>query len=203
MNLGTRVLILVILNVSVSLTVYGQVQERYEKRVIDGEIVTIMITDNDTILLANLDPISFSSLRKFKNADEYRRYLKYKRYAAQVYPYAVSAIRIFRETEEVTQEMKKGKRKRHIKRLQKELKKEFKEPLKNLTKTQGKILIKMIEKELDTPFYVLVKNLRGGMSASYWQTLGKLYGYDLKSGYRPGEDLILDAVLNDLRITTK
>ena len=180
----------------------SQATERYEKRVIDGEIVTIMITDNDTILLANLDPISFSSLRKFEDAEEYRRYLKYKRYAAIVYPYAVSAIRIFKETEEVTKEMKRGKRKRHIKRLQKELKNEFKDPLKKLTKTQGKILIKMIEKELDTPFYELVKGLRGGFSASYWQTLGKMYGYDLKKGYVPGEDLILDAVLNDLQLSS-
>ena len=97
--------------------------------------------------------------------------------------------------------MKKRKRKKHIKRLQKELKKEFKEPLKKLTKTQGLILVKMIEKELDTPFYKLVKGLRGGMTAAYWNQLGKLYGYQLKDKYTPGEDPILDAVLNDLDIS--
>ena len=86
-------------------------------------------------------------------------------------------------------------------RLQKKLKKEFKDPLKKLTKTQGKILIEMIERELDTPFHTLVKNLRGGFTAGYWNTLGKMYGYNLKEGYIPGKDPILDAVLNDFDIS--
>ncbi|MEL6864944.1 MAG: DUF4294 domain-containing protein [Bacteroidota bacterium] len=179
----------------------AQTKERKERIRLDGEIVTALITETDTILIADLDDVSVSSPRKFKDREEYRRYLKYRRYAAKVYPYAAKAIRIFRETEMATQEMNKRKRKRHIKRLQKEMKSEFKEPLKKLTKTQGKILIKMIEKELDTPFYTLLKNLRGGMTAAYWNQLGKLYGYQLKSGYIPGEDPLLDAVLNDMDIS--
>ena len=70
-----------------------------------------------------------------------------------------------------------------------------------MTKTQGKILIEMIERELNTPFHSLVKDLRGGITAGYWQTLGKFYGYDLKEGYIPGEDPILDAVLKDFDIS--
>ncbi|MEM1319285.1 MAG: DUF4294 domain-containing protein [Bacteroidota bacterium] len=180
---------------------YAQLKERRERLRIDGEIVTALITDTDTILIAELDDVSISTPRHFKDRREYLRYLKYKRYAAKVYPYAVEAIRIFKESEYVTKNMKKGKRKRHYKRLQKELKREFKEPLKKLTKTQGKILVKMIEKELDKPFYYLVKNLRGGITAAYWNQLGKFYGYRLKEGYQPGEDSILDAVLNDLNVS--
>ncbi|MEM9920586.1 MAG: DUF4294 domain-containing protein [Bacteroidota bacterium] len=177
--------------------------ERKERIRIDGEIVTALITETDTILIAELEDVSISSPRSFKDRDEYRRYLKYRRYAAIVYPYATKAIRIFRETEYVTKNMRNRKRKKHIKRLQKELKKEFKEPLKKLTKTQGKILVKMIEKELDKPFHTLVKNLRGGFTASYWHQLGKFYGYNLKEGYTPGKDPILDAVLNDMDISYK
>ena len=193
--------LIILLLVAASCQLFGQTKERTERLRIDGEIVTALITDTDTILIAELDDISISSPRSFKDRAEYRRYLKYRRYAAIVYPYATKAIRIFKETEYVTQNMKKGKRKRHIKRLQKELKREFKEPLKKLTKTQGKILVKMIEKELNRPFYGLVKNLRGGMTAAYWQQLGKFYGYNLKEGYIPGKDPILDAVLQDMDIS--
>ncbi|MCB0611121.1 MAG: DUF4294 domain-containing protein, partial [Lewinella sp.] len=63
------------------------------------------------------------------------------------------------------------------------------------------ILIKMVEKELDTPMYTLIRNLKSGVAASYWNTLGKLYGHDLKEGYIPGKDPVLDAVLNDLNIS--
>lgn len=177
-------------------------QDDLQKLDIDGELVTVFITeDNDTLLVADLDDVSVSSLRSFKDREEYRRYLKYRRYANVVYPYAVKAIRIFREQEEVINTMKKSKRKKHMKRLQKEMKEEFEKPLKKLTRTQGKILLKMIEKELDTPFYTLVKNLRGTMTASYWNTLGKLYDYQLKEGYIEGQDPILDSVLHDFDVS--
>ena len=117
---------------------------------INGELVTYTVVDNDTLLIADLDGFSVSSPRTFKDRDEKRKFLKYKRYANVVYPYAVKAIKIFRETDEVTRTMKKRKKQKHIKRLQKKMDDEFKEPLKKLTKTQGYILIKMIEKELDT-----------------------------------------------------
>jgi len=91
--------------------------------------------------------------------------------------------------------------KRHIRRLKKELKDEFADPLKHLSKTQGLILIKMIEKELDTPMYDLIKDLKGGVTATYWNTMGKLFGHHIKDGYVKGDDKILDAVLNDFDVS--
>jgi len=176
--------------------------ERKEKMMIDGQVVTATIIGNDTMFIAeSLDDIAISSPKDFKNREEYLKYRKYKYYAAKVYPYAAKAIRIFQEVEHVTKTMKPRKRKKHIKRLQREYKREFKDPLKKLTKTQGKILIKMIEKELDAPFYTLLKGLRGGGTASYWHQLGKMYGYNLKEGYIPNQDKIMDIVLNDLDLT--
>lgn len=169
---------------------------------INGQLHPYTVDEcGDTLILAQLDDVSVSSPRKFETRDDYRRYLKYKRYAVKVYPYAVEAIKIFREVEYATENMKKAKRKKYIKKLQKDLKTEFEDPLKKLTKTQGKILFKMIERELDTPLYFLIKDLRGGVTASYWSTIGRLYGHRLKDGYIEGEDPIMDAVLNDLNIS--
>ena len=175
--------------------------EELDQMMINGELVTYMVVENDTLLIADLEGFSVSSPRTFKNNEERRKFLKYKRYANVVYPYAVKAIRIFRETDEVTRTMKKRKKQKHIKRLQKEMEEELKEPLKKLTKTQGYILIKMIEKELDTPFYDLVKNLRGGFVAGYWNQLGRLNGYRIKDGYSIGEDPILDIILQDYDVS--
>jgi len=172
-------------------------------RKVNGEIMTILITEaGDTLLLADdLDAVSITSPRAFKNKEERQRYYRYKRYALKVYPYAVKAIKIFRELEEATATMKNRKKRKYIRKLQREYEEEFKEPLKKLTKTQGKILIKMIEKELDDNFYDLLKGLRGGLNARTWQIAGKFYGYNLKDGYTPGEDPILDMVLGDLNIS--
>ena len=185
--------------------VYAFAQGKISNKQIDGELMTIFITESgDTILLADdLETVSITALKSFKNKEERRKYYLYKRYAIKVYPYAVKAIKIFREVEVATATMSKRKRRKYIKQLQKEYEEEFKEPLKRLTKTQGKILIKMIEKELDNNFYDLLKGLRGGWNARVWQTAGKFYGYNLKDGYIEGEDPILDTVLGDLNISYK
>ena len=169
---------------------------------IDGRVMTAMITETgDTLIMETLDDISITSLRSFKTEADYRKYMKFKRYAALVYPYAKEAIRIFKETEYITSTMSRRKRKKHIKRLQGELKSEFEVPLRKLTKLQGKIMVKMIEKELDRNMYDLIKGLRGRFAAMYWHNASKLYSYDLKEGYQEGKYEILDAVLQDFDIS--
>lgn len=172
---------------------YTRVNDQYYKYMIDD--------CGDTLIVASLEGVSISSLRSFENDDDYRRYRRYRQYAIKVYPYAVQAIRIFRETEYAMNNLSNRESKRYIRRLQRELKDEFADPLKNLSKTQGLILIKMIERELDTPMYDLIKDLRGGITATYWNTMGKLFGHSIKDGYIDGEDRILDAVLDDFNVS--
>lgn len=169
---------------------------------LNGRVMTAMVTENgDTLIMEKLDDISITSLRTFKSEEDYRKYMKFRRYAALVYPYAKEAIKIFRETEYVTANMRKRKRKKHIKKLQEDLKVQFEEPLRKLTKLQGKILIKMIERELDKSMYELIAGLRGRFTAFYWHNASKLYSYDLKEGYNEGKYEILDAVLKDFDIS--
>lgn len=169
---------------------------------INGKVLPFMIDEcGDTLVLADLKDVNVSSLRQFNSEEEYRLYQKYKRYAAKVYPYAVKAIKIFKEVDYATQNMKKKQRRKYNKRLYKQLKEEFGDPLKKLTKTQGKILIAMIERELDEPMYDLIKDLRGGFTATYWSFLSSFYGYKLKRQYDPAEDPILEAVLVDLDVS--
>ena len=161
-----------------------------------------MVTESgDTLIMEQLDDISITSLRSFKSEADYRKYMKFRRYAAIVYPYAKEAIKIFRETEHITATMKKRKRKKHINKLQEDLKEKFEDPLKKLTKLQGKILIKMIERELDKNMYTLISGLRGKFAAFYWHNASKLYSYDLKEGYQEGKYEILDAVLKDFDVS--
>lgn len=155
----------------------------------------------DTLIVAELSDVSISSPEAFDNKEDYKLYRRYRRYAKAVYPYAVDAIRIFRETEYMTQNMGKKERKRYVRRLQKELKENFEEPLKKMSKTKGKVLYRMIEKELDTPIYYLIKDLRGGLTARYWATMAGFYGHKLKQGYKVGDDEILDMVLDDFDIS--
>ena len=186
--------------VLIALSGFAQGYEETEVK-INGRVMSAMVLDGDTIILAELDDVSVTSPREFGTVEEYQKYLKYRRYANVVYPYAVEAIKIFREMEYETAHLSKRKRKKYNKKLQKELKKEFSDPLKKLSRTQGFLLTKMIERELDTPMFDLLKDLRGRITASYWNQFGKMYGYKLKDKYEKGKDPILDAVLDDYDIS--
>lgn len=169
---------------------------------INGQLLPYMIDEcGDTLIMATLQDVSVSSMREFDTREDYLKYRRYRRYAAVVYPYAVEAIKLFREVEYATEHMKKRQERRYVRGLHKDLKEDFTDPLKGLTKTQGMILIKMIERELDVPMYFLIKDLRNGLTATYWSTMGSLFGHDLKEGYKEGQDPILDAVLQDMNIS--
>lgn len=160
--------------------------------------------DGDTILIAeDISYISISSMRTFSSDEEYNKYKKFRRYANKVYPYAREAIKLFRELEYAEEHLPKKERKKRIKELQVRLKADFEEPLKKLTKLQGKIMIKMIERELDENMHDLIKGLEGRFTAFYWHNFSKLYSYDLKEGYNVGKYPILDAVLQDFDISYK
>lgn len=167
---------------------------------IQGQIVKVMIVGGDTLIVADLEDVSVASPRKFKDKAEYRHYLRMRYHATKVYPYGVEAIKVFREVEYWSQNKNKRQRKKHIRRLQKELKKKFEDPLKNLTRTQGRILVEMIEREIETPVYYVIKDLKGPIKAAWWHNVGKLWGYNLKEGYDPEKDPILESILGTLKI---
>ncbi|MEO6189688.1 MAG: DUF4294 domain-containing protein, partial [Saprospiraceae bacterium] len=88
-------------------------------------------------------------------------------------------------------------KRKFVKEIGGRLEDEFEKPLKNLSRTQGLILTKMMERNIGKPFYTIIKELKGGFRASFYNRMGKFYGYDLKDGYREGADPIMDAVLDD------
>lgn len=187
-----------------SLGLHAQDDLGQQKMNIDGHVVTAYVDEcGDTVILADLEDVSVTSLRQFDSKEDRYKYRKYRRYANVVYPYATEAIRVFRKVNTGMEEMSPKQRRKYVRRLNRVLKEKFEDPLKKLTKTQGLILTKMIEKELDTPMYELIKNMRGGFTATYWNTIGRMNGYRLKTGYIRGEDPILDAVLDDFDISHK
>lgn len=167
---------------------------------INGEIVQVIIEGEDTLLLSTFDEVKITSKRFFESSEEYRRYLIYRKYAQDVYPFAVEAIQTYQTVMEVTENLRYGKKKKYIRRVQEQLFNKYEDTFKGMTKTQGRILIHMIEKELDIPMYELIKDTRGWLTANYWHMLSGFFDYDLRAGYQIGEDPILDMVISDLNL---
>ena len=174
--------------------------EYYGTKVIEGQIVRFIVIDGDTLPVMDLEPFVTGGQKTFASREDRKRYYEWRRHVAKVYPYAAEAIKLHRQIQAETQNMKKNKRKKYNKKIQEELLPQYEEQLKKLSKTQGYILIKMVERELDQPFHGVIQQLRGSWEATKWQTLGSFYGYNLKRGYRVADDPLLEQVLQDMNI---
>jgi hypothetical protein len=172
--------------------------EYFSTTVIDGKIIHVVIIDGDTLPTISAPDVNITRKKDFGSKEERKRYFQWRRNAAKVYPYALEAVRLYRQIEKETAEMKNKKRKKYTKNLEKGLKPKYEEELKSLSKSQGFILIKMVERELNKPFYNVITTIRGGWEAVKWQTMGSLYGYNLRKGYNPKDDEILEMILSDL-----
>lgn len=162
-----------------------------------GAWARLEVENGDSTFIMALRLVKIAARRQFKDFAEQRQYYLYMRAARKVYPYALQAINLYEEIQAETEDMSKRQRRRYLRRENREIKDDFKEQMKNLSRTEGKVLIKMVEKELNKPFYDLIKETRGGLTAGYWHNLGKLWGYDLKQGYHPGADTLLDEIFLD------
>jgi hypothetical protein len=162
-----------------------------------GAWATLEIVDGDSTFLMSLHPARIVAPRKFKDLEEQKQFTRYRWAARRVYPYAVQAVEMYRDIQEETSEMNRRKRKKYIRHEHKELKEDLTDRMKNLSKTEGLVLVKMIERELDMSFYQVIKSTRGVTTATYWNTLSKLYDYDLKEAYQHGQDPLLDEVFID------
>ncbi len=202
MNRATSFSIVLVLFLLPALA-YSQNEGVYDTTIVhrDGRVMRIHIDGSDTTIVATIPEVVIKAPPVFNDDEQYRQYMRYRRYAMDVLPYAIESIKLYRRYQEETEGMKNGKAKKYAKSIQNEVKDEFTDPLKNLSRTQGKILVKMIERHLHTPTYEILKDVRGTFNAMKWQTIGKLYGYDLKEGYIPGQDPILDMVLRDFELT--
>lgn len=135
--------------------------------------------------------LEFDSRRKF------RRYKKLVRDLKKVYPYAQKAkyklIKMEREFRSIESEKK---RKQYIKRMEKEIKNEFKDDIKNMTINQGRLLLKLIDRETGNTSYALLDELKGSFTAAFWQTVARIFGHNLKAEYEPnGRDYLIERIV--------
>lgn len=155
------------------------------------------VIEGDTILISNIQEATVYSNKRVASNRELRQYQRLIYNVKKVYPYARLAGEIFMEVENnlATIENEKEK-KEYIKQVEKDIKDRFEGELTKLTITQGRILIKLIDRETMHTSYDLVKELRGSFQAFFWQAVARLFGSNLKSTFEPyGEDQIIEEII--------
>lgn len=185
-----RILLLSFLLVfSANLPVFSQ---DTTKIVLPGKIV-----QGDTLPAIDLNSVVIFPSGKFDNRREAARYDRMVYNIRLVYPYAKLAGIKLKQIKAVLDTIKNEKqRKLFIKKSEKELDTQFGDQLRDMTYSQGKILIKLVYRETGASTFAIVKELKGGFSAFFWQTFAKLFGYDLKTMYDPaGADQGIERVI--------
>ncbi|NJK87764.1 MAG: DUF4294 domain-containing protein [Bacteroidales bacterium] len=190
-----RLIFFTILFVTIaSIQAYSQDTLKYQlgKNVLYG-----LVIEGDTILMSSIDEVFIFPKRHFASRGEKRRYDRLVRNVKKVYPYAVMAREKFEEVNVKMGTLKSEKaKKRYLDQVEKEIKDQYEEELKKLTITQGRILIKLIDREVGETSYDVVKQLKGSFSAFLWQTLARLFGSNLKSEFdAEGEDKLINEIV--------
>lgn len=162
--------------------------EGYQRATLEG---------TDTIAVVPLREILVFPEIKFKNEKEKQNYNKLVRDVKKTYPYALLIYDTLIETYEYMETLPDDKaRQKHLELMEKELFKQYKPELKKLTFSQGKLLLKLINRQCNQSSYNLLRAYLGSFRAGFWNIFAGLFGASLKTTYDPkGEDAMTERVV--------
>ena len=167
----------------------------------EGTPVAYRVENGDTVYYVHLREIVVRAPRKFKNAAEERQFWRLVYNVKKTYPYAKLAGKKLHELNEHYLKLPTEKeRKAYSKKVEEELTAEFEGELRKLTITQGRILLRLVDRETGHTTYEILKDFRGSFSAFVWQGVARLFGSNLKTRYDPssGEDKIIELIIKEI-----
>jgi hypothetical protein len=153
-----------------------------------------IVIEGDTFPSVNLDAVDVVTDFVFKTRKQKEQWTRTKFNVKKVYPYAILAAAKLKEYDFVLQKIEdKQLRKAFIRVCEKDLRDEFEDELKGLSVSQGKVLMKLIDREANKTTYEIVKQMRGSFQAAMWQTLACLFGNSMKVEYDAlAEDIMIE-----------
>ncbi len=169
-------------------------QTPVSKGILEGGSVS---NPNDSTLHFDLKPIDIFPDKKDLSPRKLRQYslLEYK--VKKVYPIAkLAALKLAEYNRVYTSFKTERDRRKYVKVVEKDLFSEYEEELKTMKVSEGRILIKLLDRETGNSSFEIIKEFKGGFSAFFWQSVAKLFGHDLKAQYDPVlEDRLIEYII--------
>jgi hypothetical protein len=161
------------------------------------DISPVTVTQKDTIYMKVLPQLDVYPRPVFKNNRQRRLYYRLIRDVRITLPYAKQAAHILDRVNDSLNSIHGEKaKKEYLKSVEKDLFSQFEQPLRHLTFSQGRLLIKLVDRECQQNSYALVKLYRGGFSAFFWQGIARIFGANLKAEYdAKGEDFQTEQIV--------
>ena len=162
-----------------------------------GYHCSTVIVEHDTVPVIYFDGVNVVGAKSFRNSAEARQWDRLVRNVKKAYPYAKIAGIKFKEYSDKISTLSSEKAKKELmKKAEDELEAQFGTELKDLTISQGKILLKLIDRQTSNSSYDIIKDFRGRFRAFFYQSFARIFGYDLKVKYDPnGEDADIEKIV--------
>ena len=159
-----------------------------------------IIEGKDTIPVVNLQDVNITDAGNPEYLKNLQAYYRLRYNVIKVYPYArLAAIKVNQINRETSGMKTERERRKYRKRVEDQVRADFEETLKKLSINQGKVLIKLIDRETGSTSYELIKTLKGSFNAFFAQGLAKVFGQDLKDDYDPsGEDATIENIVRQI-----
>lgn len=160
-------------------------------------LLRIIVVNGESLPYTTLPSVRIHGERVFKSAKEKRKYNKMVNDVKKVYPYArVAGLKIKEFNLSISKTSNENTKDVLMERAEADLKKTFEKDILDMSYTQGKILIKLIDRETGSTSYDIVKEFRGTLQAMFWQTLARVFGNNLKWEYNElGDDKLIEEIV--------
>ncbi len=169
-----------------------------QEQVSTANTIAYQVIDGDTVYLAYLRDIYVFPQMKFKNKNQEKFYWKTVRDVKKTLPYAKMIMREMEETDAQLALMTSKQQRKYWKVYEKQLFRKYEADFKDMTVSQGQMLMLLIDRECDKSSYDVIKMYKGSFVANFWQGIAKICGTDLKAEYdltKNEKDRIVERVI--------
>lgn len=156
-----------------------------------GKLLEMRTDGKDTVFMDAIRPSRIYEKLPRQKGRDWKKYYRLVYNFNKVYPLALEARSIIRQVDSTvsTDGLKRGKKEKYIKGVQKNLFDAYEGTIRNMTVSQGALLMRLVDRECGLTPYEVIRDYRNGMAAGFWQGIAKLFGTDMKRHYDPkGED---------------
>lgn len=174
-------------------------QQAVKRHKVSGYPMYFEVIDGDTTFVDSIDPIwVFPRGRGFRSGD-WRKEYKLIYNFNKVYPYALVGRKMMAQVDSTIRAdvTKKSERNKYVNNVEKELLRLFEKDIRNMTISQGGVLMRLVDRECGLSPYEIIKTYENGFAANFWQLVAKLFSHDLKTHYDPkGSDARIEELVH-------
>jgi hypothetical protein len=182
---------------------FGQVDSMPQRNdTLKGKSYLLQQVKRDGVTLPEVEikEVTVYAHPQFQKKSDFRKYERLVSNLKRVYPYAIIVRNKLSKVNADMGNLKSDKdRKDYIKKVEKDVFRDYEGDMREMTITQGRLLIKLIDRETQNTSYVLIKDYRGKFAAAFWQGVARIFGTNLKDEYDPyGEDALIESILIEI-----